>query len=359
MAICLATGRELLSERIRGGSNLKALVVNGEDSTVEIRRRAYAFCLAHNVAEHELHGLTVAGAEDPWVQRISFLKTNEKNISVLNEDGLDALKLALDALHPDLMVLDPLVSFCAGGNMNDNAVMSLVMRKLKEIAAQYNCAVLILHHTRKGGDAGDVETISGAAAITNLARRAIMPVPMNVEEVKQLGVLPSERLRYLKVVDAKANLAPRSADSPWYRLHSVELPNPEPPLYPHGDSVQAITRVVLPIQPSGVVSADDLKIEVAILELVDRGKVIDGEPYPYSPSLAGASNERALLPDAMAAVVSATAPRQWLPGDLKAVINAAIKKMKDDGRLVVEPMKNLMPKPGRFRKASGLKAVPI
>jgi hypothetical protein len=33
--------------------------------------------------------------------------------------------------------------------------------------------------------------------------------------------------------------------------------------------------------------------------------------------------------------------------------------MQADGRLVVEAMEHLMPKPGRFRRARGLKAVPI
>ena len=358
-AICVATKRELLGEKIRGVSDLKALVINGEDSTVELRRRVQAFCLVYNIAEHELRGLTVAGADDGSVQLISFLKTNERGISALNQDGFDALQLALDALHPDVIVLDPLVSFCAGGNMNDNAAMASVMRKLKEVAAQYACAVLIVHHTRKGGDAGNVETISGAAAISNLARRAIMPAPLTDDDIKRLGILPSERFQYFKLVDAKSNLVPRAADSPLYRLHGVELPNPEPPLYPSGDNVQAITRVALPIQNSGVANADDMKIEGAIQALVDRGKVIGGQPYPYSPSLAGANNERALLPDAMAAVENATAPRQWHSGDLKAVTNAAIKKMKADGRLVVRPMKDLMPDPGRFRKAAGLKAVPV
>jgi AAA domain len=359
MAICVTTDRELLGEKLRGGGNLRALVINGEDSTDEIRRRIYAFCLAHGVAEHDLDGLTFAGADDLRVQRISFLTTSEKGISALNQGGFDALQLALDALHPDVIVLDPLVSFCAGGNMNDNAVMSLVMRKLKEIAAQYECAVLIVHHTRKGGEAGNVETISGAAAITNLARRAIMPAPLTAEEATKLGILPSERLQYFRLVDAKSNLAPRATDSPLYWLHSVELPNPEPPLYPHGDAVQAITRVVLPIQPSGVASADDMKIEAAILNLVDDGKEIDGQAYPYSPSLAGATNERALLPDAMVAVANATAPRHWAPGDLEVVIRTAINKMQADGRLVIAEMGDLMPKPGRFRRARGLKAVPI
>lgn len=359
MAICCATNRELLGEKIRGGANLKALVINGEDSTEEIRRRVYAFGLAHGIAEGDLHGLTIAGADDTWVQRISFLTTSEKGVSALNEGGLDALQLALDALHPDVIVIDPLVSFCAGGNMNDNAVMSTVMRKLKEMATLRQCAVLIVHHTRKGGDAGNVETISGAASITNLARRAIMPAPLTDDDVKKLGVLPSERFGYFKLVDAKSNLAPRATDSPLYRLCSVELPNPEPPLYPNGDGVQAITRVLLPIQPSGAASADEMKIEAAIFELVDQGKEIDGQRYPYSPSLAGANNERELLPDAMVGVANATAPRQWASVDLEGAIKTAIDKMLADGRLVVEDVKDLMPKPGRFRRARGLKAVPI
>ena len=356
VAICVATNRDLLGEKVRGGAGLKALVINGEDSTDEIRRRVWAFSLAHGLTERDLGNLTIAGADDKWVQRISFLNTNEKGMSTVNQDGLNALQLALDTLRPDILVLDPLVSFCAGGNMNDNSGMSLVMRKLKGIAAQNQCGVVIVHHTRKGGDAGNVEAISGAAAITNLARRAIMPAPLTDAD-SRLGILPSERPQHFKLVDAKSNLVPRGVDVPLYRLLGVELPNPEPPLYPNGDNVQAITRVVLPTQ-SGA-NPDDLKIELAIAEIVGRGKEIDGQAYPYSPSLAGANNERGLLPDAMDAVAKATAPRQWLPGDLKAVTNAAIKRMKTDGRIVVGAMKDLMPNSGRFRKAAGLKMVPI
>jgi hypothetical protein len=102
-----------------------------------------------------------------------------------------------------------------------------------------------------------------------------------------------------------------------------------------------------------------MKIEAAILQLVDRGKEIDGQFYPYSPSPAGANNERALMPDATAAVANATAPRHWAPGDLEAAIKTAINKMLADGRLAVENVEDLMPKPGRFRRARGLKAVPV
>jgi AAA domain len=344
-SISVATGKELLREKV-WGSNLRVLFINGEDSGIEIARRVWASWLAHadKTAGQTLDRLYVAGADDARVQRLSFLRSTDKNLSMLDRNGFEVLESALDTLHPDVLILDPLVAFCGGGNMNDNAVMSLVMRELKRLATKFDCAVLIVHHTRKGGDRGDAEAVSGAAAIVNLARRAIMPVPMTETDAKSFGVLPSERFRYFKLVDAKSNLAPRSADSPWYELHSVELPNPEPPIYPHGDNVQAVARITLPLMKTASAVADDRKLQRAILDLVDRGKVLDGEPHPYSPNVTGAQNKRALLDDVMGAVANATAPRQWLPEDLRAVVHGAIDKMKAEGWLYEDKI----PK-GRFR----------
>jgi hypothetical protein len=357
MAVEIATGVELLDETIWGGQDLKVLFINAEDGLTEIERRVWAFCLAHagNLKGRTLDRLYVVGANDARVQRMSFLQVTEKGLSALNLIGFGVLRSALESLRPDLLILDPLVAFCGGGNMNDNALMSLVIRELKRIAAEFDCAVLIVHHTRKGADAGNAEAISGAAAIVNLARRAIMPVPMADEEAKKLGVLPSDRFRYFKLVDAKSNFAPRSANSPWYELHSVDLPNPEPPIYPHGDNVQAITRVNLALLNNASVAADDQEIRRAILDLVDRGKVIDGQSYPYSPSVAGAKNERSLLDNAMAEVARVAASRQWDPADLKSVTSRTIDMMKAEGWLVEDDMKNLTLNPGRFRKARGLR----
>ena len=252
MAVEIATGTEVLGEKI-WGNDLKVLYINAEDGRDEINRRVQAFYLAH---AHKLTGqhfarLFVLGVDDPRVQSLSFLTVNEKGATVLNRAGIDVLASALEALRPDLLILDPLVAFCGGGNMNDNAVMALVSRELKRLAAKFKCAILINHHTRKGGKGsdpgGEAEEISGASSIVNLARRAITLKPMTDTEAKSLGVMPSEQGQYLKLVDAKSNLAPRSADTPWYQLHSVDLLNPDPPVYPHGDNVQAIARVHLPL----------------------------------------------------------------------------------------------------------------
>jgi hypothetical protein len=171
---------------------------------------------------------------------------------------------------------------------------------------------------------------------------------MNNEEAKAFGILPSQKFRYLKIVDAKSNLAPRAADSPWYELHSVELPNPEPPLYPFGDNVQAVARINLPLIRAAGAQANDALIQRTILDLVNRGKTIDGKSQPYSLNDTGAKNARKLIDDAMAAVGKATAPQNWIPADLKATVQGSVERMKADGWLYQEQIKT-----GQFRGGFG------
>jgi hypothetical protein len=95
---------------------------------------------------------------------------------------------------------------------------------------------------------------------------------------------------------------------------------------------------------------DDQKIKRAIVDVINQGKVIDAKPYPYSPSTSGAKNQRALLDQAMAAVANATAPRQWIPCDLQAVVERSIHSMSADGWLVEEEITA-----GRFRRGRALR----
>jgi len=113
--------------------------------------------------------------------------------------------------------------------------------------------------------------------------------------------------------------------------------------------VQAVVRVTLPNlnKPS---DPDHHKIKRAIADVVQRGKVIGGQTYPYSPNSTGAKNERSIIDDAMEAVANANAPRQWQPGDLQAVTQRSIDAMKAEGWLVEEGITS-----GRFRRGQGLR----
>lgn len=346
MAVSLATGQPLLEERIYGGQ-AATLYINAEDSRDEMRRRIWAFCLRHSIAEGDLQKLLLLGSDNRQTQKLSFLRLDKGN-SVLDEQGFATLEALLDEHRPGVLILDPLVAMCGGGNVNDNAAMSLVMRDLKRLANDFHCAVLVLHHTRKGSDLSTAEAIGGASAIVNLARRALMALPMTPEEAHKLNVYPSERWTYFRLAAAKANLVPRSVDAPWYKLCSVTLPNPEPPIFPNGDRVQAVVRAPFSATPQQ--DPDEQKIRRAILDLVARGKEVGGEFVPYSPARTGAKNERALLSDAINVVREATAPRSWAEGDLEAAVTRNVDALKADGQLVETKIES-----GRFRRSLGLR----
>jgi RecA-family ATPase len=351
MAACLATGKEVLGERIWGTGPFKSLYVNAEDGGVEMLRRACAFCQQHSISEQELDRLHLVGTDDARVQGLNFLRTAGLNSSALDEVGFAHLENLLTSLGPDLLVIDPLIALCGGGNVNDNAVMSLVMRKLKRLAIRNKCAIMIVLHTRKGGDLSSADAISGASAIKDLARRAVMPVTMTENEAKAYGLLPSERLQYFRLVDAKSNLTPHS-DEPWYKLENQELPNAEPPTYPHGDRVQAVVRVKLTQSKASAAGEEQLNIRFELLKLIERGITIDGETVPYSPNSTGKNKMRAILDEAMAAVKRVSGDREYSLNDLRAVAERELEVLKSEGWVVVEPI----PK-GRFRRTQGLRSV--
>jgi hypothetical protein len=211
--------------------------------------------------------------------------------------------------------------------------MSQVLMRLKLLAKNHCCAVLVVHHTRKDGDLTNTDAIGGASAIVNQARVAMMVARMTPDDAKQFkGVLPSELWRYLRIVDAKTNLAPPTGDAQWYQLVSIELPNAEPPTYPHGDSVQVVDKVD-PAQLCGspASSATDDAAKRAIL------KAAHSANPRFSPSSKGGS-PRYILKGVLDAVRKATGV-QWSDRDLAKHVDALVREMTGAGWLRVEEVK--------------------
>lgn len=151
----------------------------------------------------------------------------------------------------------------------------------------------------------------------------------------------------------KSNLAPLSAEAPWYELASVELPNAEPPTYQHGDRVQAVERARLTHQKAGSpLGSEQLTIRFELMKLIDQGVTIDGETAPYSPNSTGKNNQRAILADAMAAVEQAFPDKEWFSKDLRATMERELEALKQEGWVVVEKIKT-----ARFRRGYGLRPV--
>ena len=64
---------------------------------------------------------------------------------------------------------------------------------------------------------------------------------MSEAEAEQFGIQDDDRLGYVRLDDAKRNMAP-AAKARWFHLRSVKLGNTFDPTYPNGDSVGAIVR---------------------------------------------------------------------------------------------------------------------
>ena len=230
-ALALATGRAFLGERVHHSA--PAWVFNLEDPLEEMQRRLAALMMLHAIPNEAVSGRL-------------FLNTGRLRRLVMAElDGDGGIALpdrapliaAARAAGVGLIVVDPFVK-SHRLDENSNVHMDAAATAWAEVADQAGCAVLLVHHVRKG-TADGVDATRGAKALTDAARSASLLAAMTVEEAAALGVPERERWRHVRLDDAKANLAPRGETARWYRLESVSLGNGTV-LYPLGDAVGAI-----------------------------------------------------------------------------------------------------------------------
>ena len=121
---------------------------------------------------------------------------------------------------------------------NNNPQMIQAAAAWRRVARAANCAVLLVHHVRKG-DVTNIDAARGAKAVTDSARVGLLMTTMSATEAETFGIADEERLFYVRLDDAKRNMAP-AASAKWFRLQPVALGNTFNPKYPNGDSVAAI-----------------------------------------------------------------------------------------------------------------------
>lgn len=322
-AISMATGRPLVGDRVP--HRARVLVVTAEDGIDEMRRRLRALRM--------LHGIDIIG--QGWLS-VLCLTGSHVSIARMNGDGGieetgDADRIAeTSRLHrADVVILDPFVKL-SGAPENDNGATDVVMKALVRIADRCNVAVLVLHHVKKGAAApGDASNARGASSMIDAARFAVTVTGMTTDEAATMGIPDEERVRLIRVDDAKANLVLKSPKARWYRLASINLGNGTSD-YPNGDNVQAVEQWTPPDTWEGL----DTATINDILNDLDAG--IDGERY----SDANAARDRAAWK-----AVQAHAPDKTA-GQCKAIIKTWVKT----GLLTVEEYQS----PDRREPTKGL-----
>lgn len=221
-AIAMVSGIKLLHDYPH--EKVRAWHYNLEDPMDELMRRAVAIC------QH--HRLDIADFADDL-----FLNSGRDQNLIVLEKGrhgeyarphADELYQAIKENGISSLSIDPFVR-THHADENSNKDIDEVLKIFGQIANDTNCAIDLVHHVRKGktgeSGAGNIEMARGASSLSGAVRSARTLCVMDETEADALGIEAERRTWYLRVDNAKSNMAPPADKTDWLERHSVELPN--------------------------------------------------------------------------------------------------------------------------------------
>jgi len=239
-AYAMAVGISLASRRAFLGSNIfsqvNVAVINLDDPMDELERRVAAIMIVHRIRRSELEGRLFLEDCDGHGLTLAAPARDDNGFYVANPDE----KALTDLIRENdigLIVCDP---FAESHTLEENSNPQMIQAAAvwRRIARATKCAVLLVHHVRKGDNTG-IDAARGAKALTDSARVGLLMTTMSEAEAEQFGVSEDDRLGYVRLDDAKRNMAPASK-ARWFQLRSAKLGNTSNPTYPNGDSVGAV-----------------------------------------------------------------------------------------------------------------------
>jgi hypothetical protein len=285
------------------------IVYNVEDDQAEQRRRLSATLRQFDATPEMIRGKIVRVGPTTIGTLFSFdKKTGEVTIT----PAMERLRDLIRERHPALLIADPLAEL-HGGEENDNTALSAVLGAFRALAVEFDLAVILVHHTRKGTvSPGDPDSARGASSAIGACRIVLTVVTMPEDDAKIFGLPTSRqaRSRYIRLDDAKQNYAEISC-AEWYEKVPYILENGEtvpaavpwqPPDMWHGISIfaanqmldqieiglpeerryspapQAKERAAWPVVKKFIPSLSDEQAKAAIAVWI-KNKVIESRPY--------------------------------------------------------------------------------
>jgi hypothetical protein len=229
--LALATGRQLTGQHVF--KRCRVLLLSLEDDDNELRRRLAAARIHHGITAEELRGWLFCAT--PKGIKLADIKDGARVSGPLEA----MLRQTIADRQIDLLGLDPFVKLHALEE-NDNGAMDFVCDLLVKLAIEFNIAVDVPHHTKKGlQTAGDADAGRGASAARDAGRLMYTLTRMTDAEGDTFGIPADERRLYVRLDSSKVNIAPPSGEASWFKLIGVRLENGTAD-YPHGDDVQTV-----------------------------------------------------------------------------------------------------------------------
>lgn len=255
-ALAMASGRSLLGDWI--ARDLRVWVWNLEDPRDELDRRFIGAMLHHGIAQDDIKGrlFVDSGRDQELVTAVHGPGGAEICAPIM-----DRLAHEIIARGVDVLIVDPFIS-SHRVNENDNGAIDLVAKAWAGLADRCNCAIELVHHTRKAnGEDMTSEGARGATALLAAARSGRVLARMSEAEKADAGVT-GDPGTFFSIARDKANLAPPGARE-WRRVAGVPLGN--------GDTVGVVEEWHWPDTFAGMSSDDLLRVQRAIQTRCDAG----------------------------------------------------------------------------------------
>lgn len=243
-ALSLACGRDFFNQGQPVDGGAQAVWLHNEDPPDEIQRRIAAICIHFRIDPSDFGGrLYVTSSHTTPIVVAQELQGGGKLLVPTNhgQQIMDQIR----AKNIALFVLDPFVS-AHRVSENDNVMIEGVMKILRGLAHETQCALELAHHFRKlNGQEPSADDVRGASSIVGASRSVRVLAQMTSAEAEEMDLQPEERKSYVWLQNVKANMAPPLLMRKWFHLESVDLDNAQPPY--GADSV----GVPAPWQPPG------------------------------------------------------------------------------------------------------------
>lgn len=234
IALAVAMGRGLLKEAVHDPGGV--WIYNLEDPRTELLRRLKAAAVRHGIKHQDI-------ADKVWLDsgrdRPLVIAKTMRDGDVIAWPQVPDLIAEIKARGVRLLIIDPFVrSHRVEENHNDQ--IDFVAALWASVADQADCAVLLLHHFKKGGTPGEAGAFRGASALIDASRAAVTLTTMSSEEAERLAIIEKDRWQYVRVDNAKLNLAPPPDSAVWLHLEGIDLHNGTEER--ESDNVQSVTR---------------------------------------------------------------------------------------------------------------------
>jgi len=203
------------------GKRFKVAFLSVEEDGEEIDRRTAAIAGHFHIRPADSDGyLFKITLPDPGA-----LAAVDKSGKVVSGTPLAAaLKRDILKLGIDLIIVDPFIEVW-DGDENSNPQMKAAAAVLRNIARDTRCAVLLMHHIRKGeAKPGDIDAGRGGGSLGALSRFALTMTRMTPQDADALGI-SGKHANKVRLDSGKASYLPSVEKAMWFQFASYTLDN--------------------------------------------------------------------------------------------------------------------------------------